>query len=66
MASRVMARVPSSNGTPCAEVLDGKTYAVKLIRRPSLLDTVNMTAYAALHAPRIALISLHLTSSKLL
>lgn len=47
MASRVMARVPSSNGTPCAEVLDGKTYAVKLIRRPSLLDTVNMTAYAA-------------------
>ncbi|CAK9044125.1 unnamed protein product [Durusdinium trenchii] len=32
MASRVMARVPSPTGIMSPEVLDGKTYAVKLIR----------------------------------
>eukprot|EP00435_Cladocopium_sp_Y103_P053023 s977_g16.t2 len=32
MASRVMARVPSPTGSMCPDVLEGKIYAVKLIR----------------------------------
>ncbi|CAE7414239.1 unnamed protein product, partial [Symbiodinium natans] len=32
MASRVMARVPSSTGVLCSDVAEGKIYAIKLIR----------------------------------